>query len=138
MGPKQECGEGAVISASAPPSASAPEYDALAVGAEVMIEGLVKLPAFNGQCGVVQSFDTETGRYTVVLASKQLAKIKRANFRLLVPPPPPCYAPKIWLEDQFACPGVEVPSTPLWADDFSGNVGGGSARMAVTLPLTAL
>jgi hypothetical protein len=140
---QQEEGQGptmlSVSAASTMPIVPALEVeDSLLVGAEVVVEGLVKLPSFNGQRGVVQSFDKENGRYTVLLASKQLAKIKRANFRLLVPPPPPFHAPKLWLDEQFACPDVEVPSTPLWADDFSSQMGAGSARMALTLPLTAL
>jgi hypothetical protein len=122
---------------SALPAAPASEVeDFIAAGTEVVVEGLVKLPAFNGQYGVVQSFDKENGRYTVVLASKQLAKIKRANFRLVVPPPP-CYAPKLWLDEQFSSTGVEVPSTPVWHEGVSSQTASACTRMAVTLPLTA-
>eukprot|EP00747_Dinoflagellata_sp_TGD_P089330 gnl/TRDRNA2_/TRDRNA2_164283_c0_seq5.p1 gnl/TRDRNA2_/TRDRNA2_164283_c0~~gnl/TRDRNA2_/TRDRNA2_164283_c0_seq5.p1 ORF type:complete len:359 (-),score=77.26 gnl/TRDRNA2_/TRDRNA2_164283_c0_seq5:95-1114(-) len=112
--------------------------DSIAAGTEVVIEGLVKAPAFNGQCGVVQSFDKETGRYAVLLASKQLAKIKRANFRLVAPSPPPCYARKLWLDVQAPCAGTEVPSTPLWAENYSSQAGAGASQIALTLPLTAL
>lgn len=56
------------------------------VGAAVVIEGLVKAPHFNGAQGVVQSFDAETGRYNVLLASaapdgQRWAKIKAENLR---------------------------------------------------------
>jgi hypothetical protein len=62
------------------------------VGTEVVIEGLMKLPAFNGLSGVVQSWDEETGRYNVLLCSavngRQWAKLKADNLRPAVPPPP--------------------------------------------------
>jgi len=76
-----------------PPAVEAPK-EIFAAGAEVVIEGLTKCPAFNGLHGTVQSLDDETGRYNVLLASfdgsaGQSAKIKAENLRLLVPPPPP-------------------------------------------------
>jgi len=76
-----------------PPAVEAPK-EIFAAGAEVVIEGLTKFPAFNGLQGTVQSLDDETGRYNVLLASfdgsaGQCAKIKAENLRLLVPPPPP-------------------------------------------------
>jgi len=54
-------------------------------GTEVMIEGLVKAPAFNGLHGIVDSFDYDSGRYNVRLQAcakeNQLAKIKIENLR---------------------------------------------------------
>jgi len=54
-------------------------------GTEVVIEGLVKAPAFNGLHGIVDSFDRESGRYNVRLQSgteeNQMAKIKIENLR---------------------------------------------------------
>lgn len=62
----------------------------LAAGSEIIVEGLMKYPAFNGVGGTVQSFDDEAGRYNVLLASHdgsagQCAKIKGENLRLRVP-----------------------------------------------------
>jgi len=81
--------------ASAQPPAEPP---ALAAGAEVVVEGLVKAPAFNGRSGIVQSLDQETGRYNILLdeipgvdTSRQ-AKVKFENLRLMAPPPP-AFAP---------------------------------------------
>jgi len=52
----------------------------------------MKLPAFNGLSGVVQSWDEETRRYNVLLCSavngRQWAKLKADNLRPAVPPPP--------------------------------------------------
>lgn len=65
-----------------PPTSSAASSVAPAfrVGEEVAIIGLSKAPAFNGKCGVVQSFDQVTGRYNILLKSEgatpQLAKVK--------------------------------------------------------------
>lgn len=71
-------------------------------GTQIVIEGLAKCPAFNGQNGVVQSWDEETERYNILLASQaggqKWAKVKVENLRLAVPPPPqaaPCYTPTI-------------------------------------------
>jgi len=57
-----------------------------ALGTEVVIQGLVKAPSFNGAWGVVQSWDAETGRYNVLLAcaainGQRMAKIKGENLR---------------------------------------------------------
>lgn len=56
----------------------------LATGSEVIIVGLVKLPAFNGQRASVESFDAATGRYNVLLSASiagvpRQAKVKREN-----------------------------------------------------------
>lgn len=59
-------------------------------GALVVLEGLVKLPAFNGQSAVVQGYDEATGRYDILIVSPtaaggcQQAKIKDENLRLVL------------------------------------------------------
>merc|ERR1711924_65131 len=58
-------------------------------GADVVIEGLSKFPAFNGVCGRVQSFDEQSGRYTIMFPSlvcgHQFAKvIAEVHFQQLV------------------------------------------------------
>jgi len=62
----------------------------LSVGALVVVEGLVKVPAFNGRSAVVQGWDEATGRYDILFASTdgcQQAKIKEANLRMILPCP---------------------------------------------------
>jgi len=64
-----------------------------ALGAEVVIDGLVKAPVFNGAIGTVQSWDAETMRYNVLLAfetasGQRWAKVKGENLRLASPEPP--------------------------------------------------
>lgn len=62
----------------------------LAPGALVVVEGLVKVPAFNGRSAVIQGWDEETGRYDILLAStdgSQQAKIKEENLRMILPCP---------------------------------------------------
>lgn len=62
----------------------------LSPGALVVVEGLVKLPAFNGRSAVIQSFDEQTGRYNVLIASSggcQQAKVKAENLRVILPCP---------------------------------------------------
>lgn len=62
----------------------------LAPGAFVIVEGLVKLPAFNGRSAVVQGWDESTGRYDIMIAAEaspggcQQAKIKEENLRLVL------------------------------------------------------
>lgn len=56
-------------------------------GAKVVIEGLAKCPEFNGASGVVQSMDSDTGRYNVVLDTGKLAKIKALNLQIISNPP---------------------------------------------------
>eukprot|EP00928_Gymnodinium_smaydae_P007111 TRINITY_DN12561_c0_g1_i1.p1 TRINITY_DN12561_c0_g1~~TRINITY_DN12561_c0_g1_i1.p1 ORF type:complete len:393 (+),score=61.29 TRINITY_DN12561_c0_g1_i1:88-1179(+) len=76
--------EAPLMSAPQPP----PPPAHLAVGTEVVIEGLWKFPIFNGLHGVVQSLDCDTGRYTVAINSPaapgghQWAKVKAENLRL--------------------------------------------------------
>lgn len=58
-------------------------------GACVVVEGLTKLPAFNGLTAVVQGWDEASGRYDIMLvtgAGSQQAKIKSENLRLLTSP----------------------------------------------------
>merc|ERR1711865_277672 len=104
--------------------------DSFVPGTEVIIEGLTKCPDFNGKIGTVQSLDTETGRYNVMLAAAgasgpRLAKIKFANLRLAGPPPPPRFAPTLHLDEPqlgigIAGPschqqvGFDIPTTPQW------------------------
>jgi hypothetical protein len=72
-----------------PPKFPPGRFDILSVGTLVVIQGLVRAPAFNGRVGVVHSLDAETGRYTVLLASpscgqqsqNQRAKVKYENLR---------------------------------------------------------
>lgn len=54
------------------------------MGSLVIVEGLTKVPAFNGCSAVVQSWDEETSRYNILLATPggcQQAKIKHENLR---------------------------------------------------------
>jgi len=62
----------------------------LRVGALVVVEGLLKSPAFNGRKAVVQGWDEATGRYNILFASasgSQLAKIKEENLSVVSPCP---------------------------------------------------
>lgn len=73
--------------------------DALPAGAEVTIQGLTKIPAFNGQRGVVERLDAATGRYSIRLTTggpgiPKFAKVKAANLRVaatLMTTPPPAW-----------------------------------------------
>lgn len=65
---------------------SVAEEQVFALGTEVVIEGLIKAPGFNGARGTVQSWDAESGRYNVLLSSATesgqcWAKIKSENLR---------------------------------------------------------
>jgi hypothetical protein len=80
-----------------PPATAVGNAEAVAAfppGSEVVIDGLLKAPQFNGKKGVVQSLDTETGRYSILLTegTSQWAKVQGKNLRLAVPPPPPTFA----------------------------------------------
>lgn len=80
--------EAAVITAAVPQNSGS---TVLIAGTSVEIQGLVKLPAFNGRRGVVQSWDEEAGRYSILIPAPgvssgyQQAKVKAENL-LLVPP----------------------------------------------------
>merc|ERR1712066_1071090 len=60
--------------------AGMPWPQSVSPGTQVVIEGLSKSPAFNGLHGVVQSWDDETNRYSILLASpacgRNWAKVK--------------------------------------------------------------
>jgi len=135
---------------SAPPTAAAPaviasaedenEGGVLVPGTEVIIQGLVKLPDFNGLTGVVQSLDPASGRYDVLLncAAGQCGwrwvKVKRSNCRLCMPPPP-ASAPTLNMDHEEASAGKTViPPTPKWEDGDAGI----DAKSATTLKLNSL
>jgi hypothetical protein len=68
-------------------AATSPEDSSpLPPGTDIMVQGLVRAPAFNGLVGKVQSFDQDTGRYSLLLqmreGGQQWAKVKRDNLRL--------------------------------------------------------
>merc|ERR1719343_1388275 len=83
----------------------------LSIGSEVVIEGLSKLPAFNGLTAIVQSFDAESGRYNVLFAAPvnghTTAKVKRENLCAVLPamPTPSLYQPPA--AEEVAAPQVE-------------------------------
>jgi hypothetical protein len=60
-------------------------------GTLVVVEGLVKLPTFNGLCAVVQNFDEASGRYNILIVPNsadgvcQQAKVKDTNLRFMLP-----------------------------------------------------
>lgn len=65
----------------------------MAMGSEVVIDGLIKAPMFNGAAGTVQSWDAETGRYDILLSvptpsGQRWAKVKGENLRLVLPKQP--------------------------------------------------
>lgn len=76
---------------TSPPAYEADRHAPLGIGALVVVEGLTKLPAFNGLSAVVQGWDEATGRYSIMLVSVeggcQQAKVKQENLRLLMPCP---------------------------------------------------
>lgn len=62
----------------------------LVAGTLVKVDGLVKLPAYNGCSAVVQGWDEATGRYSILIATIggfQQAKIKEENLSMLLPCP---------------------------------------------------
>jgi len=62
-------------------------------GTLVVVEGLVKLPAFNGLSAVVQNWDEASGRYNILIVPNsvqgvcQQAKVKETNLRFMLPCP---------------------------------------------------
>jgi len=111
----------AMLAPNMPPSLAS----LVPVGTNVVIEGLVKAPAFNGLSGVVQSLDEDTGRYNVLLSTPagpgghRLAKIKGDNLRPMATPPPR-FAPAFLLDESCNSPSgsaSSLPSTPLWEDE---------------------
>jgi len=109
----------------APPPLSPPRrLPPISIGAEVEIDGLSRAPHFNGRIGIVESFDSDMERYTVMLhATKSCrVKVKGANLRLhAAAPPPPCFEPTF--EGATTCPNkcisdctLSTPSTPRWEE----------------------
>lgn len=68
----------------------APQQHNFPMGSVVIIEGLSKCPAFNGCCGVVQYFDADLARYSVVIVGadgrQQFAKVRAENMLPLQSP----------------------------------------------------
>jgi len=57
-------------------------------GALVVVEGLLKAPAFNGRSAVVQGWDAAAGRYSILVSCTgccQQAKVKEENLRMVLP-----------------------------------------------------
>merc|ERR1719188_1214532 len=75
-------------------------------GDDVVIDGLIKCPAFNGLSGKVESLDEQTGRYNVLLpmeegcAGQRFAKVKGENLRPAPPQQPPCFIPLLPTSEQ--------------------------------------
>merc|ERR1711865_944057 len=66
---------------------SSDQSQPLNAGALVVVEGLVKLPAYNGRSAVVEDWDETTGRYSVLIACPsgcQQAKVKAENLRKIM------------------------------------------------------
>jgi len=62
----------------------------LKVGALVQVDGLVKLPAYNGLSAVVEAWDEATGRYCILIAGPSgclQAKVKEENLTMILPCP---------------------------------------------------
>jgi len=60
--------------------AQSPRVRVLQPGAKVILQGLIKIPTFNGRLAVVESWDAEVGRYSVSVDSQQ-AMVKPDNLR---------------------------------------------------------
>jgi hypothetical protein len=121
---------------AAPPCTTPCSLPLIPLGTEVEIEGLSRVPRFNGRVGVVTSWDAEMQRYDVALHVGLQAKVKGENLRYRTPPPP-CFAPI--LATTAAGPTVatndraedckehrssasesrpgSLPSTPRWEED---------------------
>jgi len=93
---------------------------ALSPGADVVIDGLLKAPAFNGLTGTVRSFDAESGRYDILLTravgTHKFAKVKGDNLQLVQLPPAPRHVPSVSLEECHAASvcASDFVSTPTW------------------------
>jgi hypothetical protein len=115
--------------------AAAEAFAAFPPGSEVIIDGLLKAPAFNGQKGVVQSLDADTGRYSVLLTegAGQWAKVKGGNLRWAMPPPPKTFAAPMLVED------MNQQQVPTWMLPSLGDTTSCSTiGMPPVLQLTAL
>mmetsp|Transcript_88121 Transcript_88121/g.248764 ORF Transcript_88121/g.248764 Transcript_88121/m.248764 type:complete len:483 (+) Transcript_88121:57-1505(+) len=66
---------------------------ALVPGADVMIQGLMKAPAFNGLVGKIDSWDEETARFKILfpapVCGQRFAKVKAENLVSAPAPKPP-------------------------------------------------
>lgn len=108
-------------------------------GTEVVIQGLTKLPAFNGLSGVVQCFEEQTDRYNILLSTPacdgkyKTAKVKCENLLVIAEPSarPPSHTPSLMLDDftSLGAGAPSLPATPMWDD---------VAQKAHSLKLTAL
>jgi len=98
---------------------TSPRNSQIAPGTPVVINGLSKSPAFNGLSAVVQSWDDETGRYNVLLASpsagRNWAKVKGENLHMATPPTPQNFAE---VQSEFEQPVyiADLPPSPTWED----------------------
>jgi len=112
---------------SAPPPLNAPSINLprIPTGTEVEIDGLLRLPHFNGLVGVVQSFDPDTERYDVAVlaadgSNTTRAKVKGVNLRYRAPPPP-CFAPTLSTDsdepDESCDSASSMPTTPRWEEE---------------------
>lgn len=123
----------ATVSATVPSASRALEPEVFIPGMLVVIQGLTKLPAFNGKTGIIESHDAETGRYSISLTSSvpgcpRHAKVKADNLKpqatfLSVSPPPPAYIPALDANSLMGYSPIgmpEIPATPQWADDIMG------------------
>lgn len=133
---------------SAPPAGASWPEASYAPGAEVVIEGLLKLPAFNGRTGTVDSLDEDTGRYNVLLdcpagaGTAKWAKVKGDNLRPRLPAPPQ-FAPTLSVDSdlplEYSCflstPGGSggIPPTPKWEDSFGQLAMGGLSTTPLKL-----
>lgn len=95
---------GAVLESFVAQDIAAAEMPALAPGTDVIIQGLTKLPEFNGLAGTVQCLDEALGRYDILLpepvgtTGQRWAKVKRDNLSVAVQPQPPRHTPMLLLE----------------------------------------
>lgn len=105
---------------------SAAEPEVLAPGTEVMIQGLTRLPEFNGLMGTVQCLDESVGRYDILLVEpvgstgQRWAKVKRDNLCVAAEPLPPRHAPSLLPEAECVVdtPPLQLPSV-LPAVDYT-------------------
>lgn len=86
--PRASASEGELETVPCPLSeVHAGQHSTLSIGALVMVEGLLKAPAFNGRSAVVQGWDEATERYSILFASSggcQQAKVKAEHLRVVL------------------------------------------------------
>lgn len=84
---QRKCADKAIVEEKEQPSeTSANEVD-FSVGSLVIVDGLVKAPAFNGLTAVVEAWDDSSERYRILIGStsgSQHAMVKRENLKLLL------------------------------------------------------